>query len=159
MIFGSSELFHVLSSCLGPSLLPKMAWCHTFGWLSDIPLNMCTTSSFSFHNSGEIFGYFCVLAPGNRAAKKAGCTYLFQPLFDLDVRPSVGMLDHSISASLGFQETSMLVPQRLLAICVPSPAGGAPVLQALSSTDCRLSDDGHSGGWKVISLIVFIFFY
>ena len=40
--------------------------------------------------------------PGNRAAKKAGCMYLFQLLFDLDVHSSVGMLDHGISASLGF---------------------------------------------------------
>ena len=104
-----------------------------FGWLSNIPLNMRTTSSFSFYNSGDIL-VASVSWLLETAAKKAGCTYLFQLLFDLDVRPSVGMLDHSVSASWGFQETSMLGPRvtvghlhsqpcrRGLLFCRPSPA-------------------------------------
>ena len=44
-----SDLIHLLWSWRGPSLLLQMALFPRIWWLSNIPLLMCTTSTFPFH--------------------------------------------------------------------------------------------------------------
>ena len=61
-----SDLFHVASYPLGPSMLLQMALFY-FLWLSNIPLYICSTSSLSIHPSMDT-GSFHILAIVNNAA-------------------------------------------------------------------------------------------
>ena len=58
------------------SMLLQMAF-HSFLWLSNIPLYICTTSSLSIHFDRHL-GYFCVLALVNSAAMNIGVHLSFQ---------------------------------------------------------------------------------
>ena len=62
-----SNLLHSVCQSLGLSMLLQMALLHSFKWLSDIPLYICTTSSLSISADGHL-GCFHVYAVVNSAA-------------------------------------------------------------------------------------------
>ena len=47
-------------------------------------------------------GCVCVLATVNSAAVNTGCMYSFEPCFNLDICPGVGLQDHIIAVLLVF---------------------------------------------------------
>ena len=49
--FSLSDLLHSVWQSLGPSMSLQMTQFHSFLWLSNIPLYICTTSSLSIHLS------------------------------------------------------------------------------------------------------------
>lgn len=100
----SSDLLHLIQSRLGPSMFLQMESFAAFWWLSNIlfniPFKRCTSSTFSSQLSLDILVssmswlletviHVCVPV-SSPTIVRFGCN------------PSVGLLGHRISASLGF---------------------------------------------------------
>ena len=64
---------------------------HSFIWLSNIPLNICTTASFSIHLTGHL-GCFHVLAIVNSAAMNTGVHVSFSVMVPSGYMPSSGIV-------------------------------------------------------------------
>ena len=104
---------------------------HYFGlflWLSDIPLDMCTTSSLSIP---PLMG-FSVLATVSNAAMNS-----FEFWFSLNIWPGMGLQDHIIALFLLFKGTSILFSIVAVPIYILTKSvGGFPFLHTLSSIYC-----------------------
>ena len=68
--FSLSDLLHSVWQSLGPSTSPQMTQFHSFLWLSNIPLYICTTSSLPIPLLMNIWVFSHVLATVNSAAIK-----------------------------------------------------------------------------------------
>ena len=82
-------------------MLLQMALFHSFLWLSNIPLYMCTTFSLSVPVSGHL-GCLHFLAIINSAEVKLGCMYLLKLWFSPGICPGVELLDHMVALFLVF---------------------------------------------------------
>ena len=76
---------------------------HSFLWLSNIPLCICTTTSLSIHLSMDRWGCFHVLAIINSVAMNNECACLFQFWFPQGIWLEVGLLGHMVVSFLFFR--------------------------------------------------------
>ena len=87
-------------------MLLQMPLFHSFLWLNNIPLYICTTS-YPFTGQWTL-DCFHVLAIVNSAVVNLGCIYHFKLEFSLDKCPGMGLLAHMAALFLVAEETSIL---------------------------------------------------
>ena len=117
-----------------------MALFHSFQWLCNIPLCVCTYIFIYIYNIFFIhfsvdghLGCFHVLAIVNSAVMSTGMHVSFWTMFSLDVCPRVGLLDHMVALFLVFWETSVLFSLVAVPVYIPTNRVGgffnSPVMQ------------------------------
>ena len=83
-------------------MLLQMALFHSFLWLNNIPLYICTTSSLSIHLSNRHLGCFRVLAIVNSVSMKIGVHVSFQIIGLSGYMPRCGIAGSCGSSILRF---------------------------------------------------------
>ena len=83
-------------------MLLQMALFHSFLWLNNISLCICTTSFFLYSSDDGHLDCFHVLAIMNSAAVNIVVHVSFQLWFSLDICLGVGWLDYMVALFLVF---------------------------------------------------------
>ena len=89
-----SDLFRLVWSSLGPSMLLQMALFHSFLWLCNSPSCIYTISSLSIYLLINIQVISMPWLMWTELLWTWGCMYLFGLWFSLGICPGVGLLDH-----------------------------------------------------------------